>query len=92
MEMRRMILATSLLSATFARSIVTCAAFAESVIVVPPPSSVRFNSVAIGDAVGAFAEAIPYLEKADKEAWDSNPGTQGRQIELSVCHWLIGER
>jgi hypothetical protein len=43
-------------------------------------------------AVGEFAEAIPYLEKFDKYASSLHPGAMGRQIELSVCHWMIGER
>jgi hypothetical protein len=43
-------------------------------------------------AVGEFAEAIPYLEKVDRYASGLHPGATGRQIELSVCHWMIGER
>jgi len=42
-------------------------------------------------AVGEFAEAIPYLERVDKYASSLHPGAMGRQIELSICHWLIGE-
>jgi tetratricopeptide (TPR) repeat protein len=43
-------------------------------------------------AAGEFAEAIPYLQEVDKYASGSHPGALGRQIELSVCHWTIGER
>jgi hypothetical protein len=43
-------------------------------------------------AVGEFAEAIPYLERVHEHRVDSNPGSPGCQIELSICHWMIGER
>ncbi|MGD0189408.1 MAG: hypothetical protein ABSD74_01570 [Rhizomicrobium sp.] len=42
-------------------------------------------------AVGEFGEAIPYLEKVGAYT-SSRPGALGRQIELSVCHWMIDER
>jgi tetratricopeptide (TPR) repeat protein len=41
---------------------------------------------------GEFAEAIPYLEKMDEHSSNSHPGALGRQVELSICRWLIGER
>lgn len=43
-------------------------------------------------AVGRYAEAIPYLERVNEYAMNLHPGATGRQIELSVCHWIIGER
>jgi tetratricopeptide (TPR) repeat protein len=42
-------------------------------------------------AVGDFAEAIPYLEKVGAYV-SSRPGALGREIDLSVCHWMIDER
>ena len=43
-------------------------------------------------ATGEFAEAIPYLEKIGAHEHEMFPGNCGREIELSVCHWMIGER
>jgi hypothetical protein len=43
-------------------------------------------------AMGAYAEAIPYLEKVDKYYTDLNSAGPGCQIELSICHWMIGKR
>jgi tetratricopeptide (TPR) repeat protein len=43
-------------------------------------------------AAGEFAEAIPYLEKVGEYASSLHPGALGRQIELSICHWMIGDR
>lgn len=43
-------------------------------------------------AAGEFAEAIPYLDKVSKYASSLHPGALGRQEELSVCHWMIGDR
>jgi tetratricopeptide (TPR) repeat protein len=43
-------------------------------------------------AAGEFAEAIPYLDKVSKYASSLYPGALGRQPELSVCHWMIGDR
>jgi tetratricopeptide (TPR) repeat protein len=42
-------------------------------------------------AAGEFAEAIPYLERVGDYASSLHPGAMGRQIELSVCNWIIGE-
>jgi hypothetical protein len=42
-------------------------------------------------AIGEFAEAIPYLERIDRYYGES-PGKPGRQIDLSICRWMIGER
>ena len=43
-------------------------------------------------ATGKFAEAIPYLERISAHEHESLPGNCGREIELSVCRWMIGER
>ena len=43
-------------------------------------------------AAGEFAEAIPYMKKMDERSSNSHPGALGRQVQLSVCHWMIGER
>jgi tetratricopeptide (TPR) repeat protein len=43
-------------------------------------------------ATGEFAEAIPYLEKISAYEHAMFPGNCGREIPLSVCHWMIGER
>ena len=42
-------------------------------------------------AAGAYAEAIPCLEKMTAHRQESLPGSPGRGIEISVCHWMIGE-
>ena len=42
-------------------------------------------------AVGEYAEAIPYLEKVD-EYEHRLPGRPGQAVQLSVCHWMFGER
>jgi hypothetical protein len=43
-------------------------------------------------AAGEFAEAIPHLEKMNAHEHELLPGNLGREIQLSVCHWMIGER
>lgn len=43
-------------------------------------------------AAGDYAEAIPYLEKLDEHNRNSHPGALGCPVELSICHWMIGER
>lgn len=43
-------------------------------------------------AVGEFAEAIPYLEDIHKHYIDTNPRSPGSTIELSICHWMTGDR
>ncbi len=43
-------------------------------------------------AAGEFAEAIPWLEKLSEHRHGKLPGNLGCEIELSVCHWMIGER
>ena len=43
-------------------------------------------------AAGEFVEAIPVLEKMHEHSSNSHPGALGRQVQLSVCHWMIGER
>jgi hypothetical protein len=43
-------------------------------------------------ATGEFAEPIPYLEELDDHEHGLFPGNVGREIQLSVCHWMIGER
>jgi hypothetical protein len=42
--------------------------------------------------VDAFGEAISYLERVHEYLVNSHPGALGCQIELSICHWMIGER
>jgi hypothetical protein len=41
---------------------------------------------------GRYAEAIPRLEEVDKYDKDCPPGSPGRSEQLSVCHWMIGDR
>jgi hypothetical protein len=41
---------------------------------------------------GEFREAIPHLERMDEHSSNSHPGALGRQVEVSVCLWMIGER
>ena len=43
-------------------------------------------------ALGEFTEAIPYLERVHEHGVKSNPGSAGCQIELAICHWMIGDR
>ena len=43
-------------------------------------------------ASGEYAQAIPPMEKMDDHNSSSHPGALGRQVELSICHWMIGER
>lgn len=43
-------------------------------------------------AAGEYAEAIPYLDEVGSYATNLHPGALGRQEQLSVCHWMIGER
>jgi len=41
---------------------------------------------------GEFAAAIPYLEKVSEHRHEELRGSLGCEIELSVCHWMIGDR
>jgi hypothetical protein len=43
-------------------------------------------------AAGEFAEAIPALEIMHEHSSNSHPGALGRQVQLSVCHWMLGKR
>lgn len=43
-------------------------------------------------AAGDYAEAIPCLEKMTAHQQESLPGSPGREIQVCVCHWMIGER
>jgi len=43
-------------------------------------------------AANEYAEAIPLMEKMGEYSTNSHPGALGRQNELSVCHWMLGER
>jgi len=43
-------------------------------------------------AAGRYADAIPLLEKVGDYQSNSHPKALGRQEQLSVCHWMIGER
>ena len=43
-------------------------------------------------AAGEFAEAIPLMEKVHQRDSNAHPGALGRQVQLSICHWMIGER
>jgi hypothetical protein len=42
-------------------------------------------------AAGHYDEAVPYLEQAGNHESDQLPGAPGRQIQLSVCHWMLGD-
>jgi hypothetical protein len=58
------------------------------------PDGVWANTDGLGRALmaaGEYAEAIPYLEKMDQHEHEE-PGKPGRAKQLSVCHWMIGER
>lgn len=41
-------------------------------------------------ASGEYADAIPTFEKVDGYESRLVPGALGRQEQLSVCHWLVG--
>lgn len=41
---------------------------------------------------GEFAEAVPYLERLNEYEHGLLPGNLGREIQLSVCHWMVGDR
>ncbi len=41
---------------------------------------------------GSYRDAIPYLEAVGVYEKSCNPGTLGREIELSVCHWVFGDQ
>lgn len=43
-------------------------------------------------AAGEFAEAVPLMEKVHQRDSNSHPGALGRQVQLSICHWMIDER
>jgi len=43
-------------------------------------------------ASGQYAEAMPYLEKVGQYQSNLLPGAPGREIPLSVCHWVLGDR
>lgn len=43
-------------------------------------------------AAGEFAEAIPPMERMNEHSSNEHPGALGRQPELAVCYWMIGER
>lgn len=43
-------------------------------------------------AAGRYAEAIPYLEKVGEYESSLVPGASGREIQLSVCQWVLGDR
>jgi len=58
------------------------------------PDDVWANTGGLGVslmAAGEFFEAITYLEKMNQYEHGILPGNIGREIELSVCHWMIGE-
>ncbi|MGD0190877.1 MAG: hypothetical protein ABSD74_09070 [Rhizomicrobium sp.] len=42
-------------------------------------------------ASGKYAEAIPVLEKVGDYLSNSHAGALGKQEQLSVCHWMIGD-
>ena len=42
-------------------------------------------------AAGHYADAVPYLEKVGVYAAGRVPGAPGREIQLSVCHWVLGD-
>ncbi len=43
-------------------------------------------------AAGDYGEAIPPFERMNEHASNSHPGALGYQKQLSVCHWMLGER
>jgi tetratricopeptide (TPR) repeat protein len=43
-------------------------------------------------ASGQYAEAISIFEKVSDYESNRLPGALGRQEQLSVCHWMIGDR
>ncbi len=43
-------------------------------------------------ASGRYAEAIPIFEKVSDYESKPFPGLLGRQEQLCVCHWMIGDR
>jgi tetratricopeptide (TPR) repeat protein len=53
------------------------------------------NTDGLGEAliaVGKYAEAIPIEENMDEHERSDVPGSGGYGTQLSVCHWMIGER
>jgi tetratricopeptide (TPR) repeat protein len=43
-------------------------------------------------ASGRYEEAIPIFEKVSDYLSNSHPKALGKQQQLSVCHWMIGDR
>jgi hypothetical protein len=43
-------------------------------------------------ASGHYAEAIPHLEIVGQYQRSLLPGAPGREIQLSICHWVLGDR
>jgi len=59
------------------------------------PENKWANTDGLGSSLMAaeeYAKAIPFLEEVDKYERNSNPGSPGRGEQLSVCHWMMGER
>ena len=43
-------------------------------------------------ASGKYAEAIPLFEEVGAHQSNSVPGALGCQVQISVCHWMAGDR
>jgi len=41
---------------------------------------------------GQYAEAIPLLQQVSDHRISELPGSAGRREQISVCHWMIGDR
>ena len=53
------------------------------------------NRDGLGKALMAaqrYAEAVPYLEQVGAYSSSVLPGAPGREIQLSVCHWILGDQ
>lgn len=53
------------------------------------------NLDGLGDALvaaGRYLEAIPYLERVDRYMKGLIAGGAGKDIPISVCHWVLGDR
>lgn len=59
------------------------------------PQNKRINSAGLAESLmgaGQYAEAIPLFEKVDASKRDRLPASAGCQEQLSVCHWMTGDR
>lgn len=59
------------------------------------PEKERINSAGLAEALmgaGQYAEAIPLFEESSSDRIKRLAGSSGCREQISVCHWLIGER